>query len=59
MKQITRDEASQMLRKFEVVDTRIERSKNALFVYSLLSNNRSVLVKYDTKKHDKSYFVEN
>jgi hypothetical protein len=59
MKQITRKEASQLLRKFGVVDTRIERSKNALLVYSILSNNQSFLVKYDMKKHDKSYFVDN
>jgi hypothetical protein len=59
MKQITRNEASQLLRKFGVIDTKIERGKNALLVYSMLSNNRSFLVKYDMKKHDKSYFVEN
>ncbi len=59
MKQITRNEASQLLRKFGVINIKIERSKNALLVYSMLSNNRSFLVKYDLKKHDKSYFVEN
>lgn len=59
MKQITRNEASQLLRKFGVIDTKIERGKNALLVYSMLSNNRSFLVRYDMKKHDKSYFVEN
>jgi len=59
MKQITRNEASQLLRKFEVIDTKIERIKNALLVYSNLSNHRSLLVKYDMKKHDKSYFVNN
>jgi len=59
MKQITRNEASHLLRKFGVIDTKIERGKNALLVYSRLSNNQSFLVKYDVKKHDKSYFVEN
>ncbi len=59
MKQITRNEASQLLRKFEVIDTKIEHIKNALLVYSNLSNNRSLLVKYDVKKHDKSYFINN
>ena len=59
MKQITRNEASQLLRKFGVIDTKIERLKNALLVYSNLSDNRSLLVKYDTKKHHKSYFIEN
>jgi hypothetical protein len=58
MKQITRDEASQLLRKFGVIDTKIERSKDALLVYSMLSNNRSFLVKYDVNKHNKSYFIE-
>ena len=58
MKQITRDEASQLLRKFGVIETRIERAQNALLVYSILSNNRSFLVKYDMKKHNKSYFIE-
>jgi hypothetical protein len=56
MKQITRNEASQILRKFGVINTKIERIKNALFVYTNLSNNRSLLVKYDMKKHHKSYF---
>jgi len=59
MKRITRNEASQMLRKFRVIDTKIERIKNALQVYSILSNNRSLLVKYDVKKHSKSYFTDN
>lgn len=58
MKQITRTEASQLLRKFGVIDTKIERIKNALLIYSILSNNRSLLVKYDVKKHHKSYFIE-
>ena len=59
MKKITRNEASQLLRKFRVIDTKIERIKNALQVYSMLSNNRSLLVKYDVKKHSKSYYVNN
>ena len=57
MKQITRNEASQILHKFEVIDTKIERIKNALLVHSILSDNRSMLVKYDVKKHSKSYFI--
>lgn len=58
MKQITREEASQLLHKFGIIDTKIERSKDALLVYSMLSNNRSLLVKYDVKKHYKSYFID-
>lgn len=58
MKKITRDEASHLLRKFGVIETKIERIKNALIVCSILSNNRSLLVKYDVKKHHKSYFIE-
>lgn len=59
MKQITRNEASQLLRKFAVINTKVERIKNALLVHSNLSNNRSLLVKYDMKKHNKSYFINN
>jgi len=59
MKKITRNEASQLLRKFGVMETKIERIKNALIVYSILSNNSSLLVKYDVKNHHKSYFIEN
>ena len=58
MKQITRNQASQLLRQFNVIDTKIERSKSALLVHSILSDRRLLLVKYDLKKHDKSYFVE-
>lgn len=58
MKQITRGEASELLRKFEVMTTKIERAKNTLLVYSNLSNNCSLLVKYDTENHHKTYFVE-
>jgi hypothetical protein len=56
MKQIKRNEASQLLRQFGVIDTKIEHDKNALLVYSNLSNNRSLLVKYDVKRRHKSYF---
>lgn len=59
MKQITRNEASQLLRKLGVIETKTERIKNALLVHSILSNNRSLLVKYDVKKHSKSYFIGN
>ena len=59
MKQITRNEASQLLRKLGVIETKTERIKNALLVHSILSNNRSLLVKYDVKKQSKSYFIGN
>jgi len=58
MKQITRNEASQLLRNFGVIDTKIQRIKNTLLVHSVLSNNRSLLVKYDMKKHNKTYYIE-
>ena len=59
MKQITRNEASHLLRKFGVIDTKIERVKNVLIVCTSLPNDLSLLVKYDVKKHHKSYFIEN
>lgn len=58
MKKITRDQASQLLRKFGVTETKIERIKNALLVCTILSNNSALLVKYDVKNHHKSYFLE-
>jgi len=58
MKKITRNEASRLLRKFRVIDTKIERIKNALLVCSILSNHRSLLVKYDVKKHNKRFYLK-
>jgi len=45
-----------LLHQFEAIDTRIESVRNALLVYSILSNNRSVLVKYNLKIHQISCF---
>lgn len=59
MKRISRDEASRLLRTFGIIETKIERIKNALMVYSMLSNHHLLLVKYDVNKHDKSYFIKN
>ncbi len=57
MEKITRNEARQLLREFEVMETKIKCVKNMLSVCTVLSNKQSLLVKYDVKRHRKSYFT--
>ena len=56
MEQITRSKAEKLIMKHKVIKTNIKQTKNQLCVYFTLSNNKSFLVKYDVKKHEKQYY---
>jgi len=57
MKKITRDQAEQLMLKYEVVKTNVKKEKNELCVFFTLSNDISFLVKYDVKNYSKNYFM--
>ncbi len=59
MEQITRQQAEKLMLKHKVVKTNVKQAKNELCVFFTLSNKKSFLVKYDVKKHDKSYHIKN
>lgn len=57
MKKITRTQAEQLMLKHKVVKTNVKKDKRELCVFFTLSNDTSFLVKYDIKKHRKSYYM--
>ena len=57
MKKITRTQAEKLMHKSKVVETNVKKYNKGLCVFFTLSNGKSCLVKYDGKKHSKSYFL--
>ncbi|MDZ7372262.1 MAG: hypothetical protein ONB12_13955 [candidate division KSB1 bacterium] len=58
MIEITRSEAEELFRLHSVRSSRLEQNPNELCVYIQFDGAPSFIVKYDLKRHRKSYYLE-
>ncbi len=58
MKQISREEAEKFFQNVDPRDSRVERMGKELHVSFVLADATSLVVIYDTAKHEESFFVE-
>lgn len=58
MKEITRFEAESLFQNHSVMNRTIQQSRNELSIVMMISDHRSLIVKYNVPKQTKRYYLE-
>ena len=58
MKQITRNEAENLFKQYQVVSSCIEQNREEMRIFLRLANDFAFLVKYNLMDHEKTYFLQ-
>ena len=58
MENIERSQAEKLLEKFNVCYSRLKQNSNDISIFLKLSNGKTILMKYNIQKKNKSFYLE-